>query len=239
MGRLVIISMVLCLGLSALANDVDRMLGLAAELRQLRTERQSLDSQWHEQRQHLELEVEIAEKELEQSQASLEEVQEELSTIVLELDQLAVQRKAASAEQETLEFAMSSWTVAFDQAIEACPILFSSSEITPVADVESLAKRLAVFFNNYLMLAENATVCEVRKAEITSDGVARRVDLLRLGGVYEYYVAPDGACAMRDNSGVWVRLDDDWTTYLLATMRVVRREVPAQVIIVPTGPLSP
>ena len=54
MGRLEIISMVFCLGLVASANDVDRLLGLAAELRQLRTARQALDSQWHEQRQHLE-----------------------------------------------------------------------------------------------------------------------------------------------------------------------------------------
>ena len=43
---------------------------------------------------------------------------------------------------------------------------------------------------------------------------------------------------MRDNSGVWVPLDDDWTAYLRATMRVVRREVPARVIVVPTGTLS-
>ena len=238
MGRLGIISMVFCLGLVASANDVDRLLGLAAELRQLRTARQALDSQWHEQRQQLELEIVIAEKELERSQGSLEEVQQQFAAIVRELDQLATQRKAASAEQGTLEFSVSSWTDAFDRTIDACPILFGSREISPVSDGESLANRLADFFNNYLMLAENATVCAVRKAEITTEGVSRRVDLLRLGGVYEYYVAPGGTCAMRDNSGVWVPVDDDWTAYLRAAMRVVRREVPARVIVVPTGTLS-
>ncbi|MDP7396033.1 MAG: DUF3450 family protein [Lentisphaeria bacterium] len=238
MGRLWIISMVFCLGLVASANDVDRLLGLAAELRQLRTERQALDSQWHGQRQQLELEIEIAEKELERSRASLEEVEQQLAAIVRELEQVAVRRKAASAEQAALELSMSSWTAAFDHTSAACPILFDSSETVPVSDGESLANRLAVFFNNYLMLAENATVCEVRKAEITTAGVARRVDLLRLGGVYEYYVAPDGACAMRDNSGAWVPLADGWAAHLRATMRVVRREVPARVIVVPTGTLS-
>jgi hypothetical protein len=213
------------------------LLALAAALRDVRAQQQSMEASWETYERHQLMDFDMLDQQQHKQDAVLGVLAAKKQAIVDEQAKLDLELQTGQKDRAALGPWLHAATEKMAESEDAFPILFVGSEVMlGHAGDSDVADRIALHFNNLLLLVEHTRVCQVRSEDLDASGTPQLVDVLRVGSLFEYYVSPAGDCAMRGNSSTeWVTIDSDWALRLRTAIRVVRREIPAEVIVVPVA----
>jgi hypothetical protein len=214
---------------------------LLAELRELRHARYTMLNQWKDEKQQLELMMSLDSKKLEILVEDFKRSLEMRTTLENEFG--TGKRNIEQYENQITR--LNQWlddeTEMFLEKAPEQSILIDDrlkSEIMKIAGEQSKAtSRLAQYLNVLQNMAVNTIRSFASFKEITVNGTKYGADVIRLGGVLEYFVTADnemaGGRVAIDAPDTWTMFEAEHAKWLRTVIRVIKNEIPAELVTIP------
>ena len=221
--------------------DVDSLLALLGELRELRTAAQREESQWQAEKS-------AAERVLRQRTGRLKQARRRTASLRVRLKEADASLKGIKDHLSGLEArrtAVRKWIgkgiAAIREKLSLLPLL-AGGDIgerlrAAAAEGQPLGDVAGQFWNSMLAIAVRGVETEVGLREIALAGQKREVTVLRLGAVGAVFITKDnklcGMAQVRGDELVWQQLPEEYLRAVRSAIRVARKEAPAQIVMPP------
>ena len=221
--------------------DFDTLSSLLRELREIRKTKYTLQAQWKDEKEQLELIKKLEEEKLKVMKESEKNAQETLTRLKINLSDTSKQSQTVNESASQLrDWIDKSCQTFLDQASQF-PILLNEEGKKSIQAIlnkdKSITDKLVLYLNLMLDTAVAGTKSKVVRRTVTVDGKPYSAEVLILGGALEYFVTPDdGLCGYRGLNGSdasWKTLDNKFVDSLRTTIRVVGNEIPPKLVSVP------
>jgi hypothetical protein len=245
MRHVLYLGLVMCLLLAApvWAGEAEDLQAALAELRELREAKYRLRRQWAEEQAEMERQTRAQTAALEKAKAEAAAAEREVTTARETRAAAATEGAAAAAEVARLNDWLTGYLATAKARAEALPILLDAAYVAglPTDDSVSLAARLARLFSNEEATLQRGWTIDVTRRPvdvlIPDFSATIECDVLRLGGVVEYFVSPENDyCGFRMGwmgSTGWHAIPRENAAAIRQAIEVVRRERPPALVTLP------
>ncbi len=243
---IIFIAIISCLHVPA--NDINpinkkqEISQLLKELRELRKAKYTLINEWKDEKAQLELIMNLDNKKIEtlnqsitDSNGSIEELNQELK--ILTEENTTLNNELTKISQWINDECQN----IIDSLSKDYPFLITDEHLTIVknimTDEQEITSRVGQFLNLIQTLSIDAVKAHIDFKEIDINGKSYGTNIIRLGGVLEYFVTPDarlgGVRTNTQDNEKWTLLSTEMNRQILEIVRIINKETNTKLVTIP------
>ncbi len=222
------------------ADDLATLQALLREVREIREARYGMQTSWKEEAQRLKLLSTIEKEKLKSLQSDHAEQRAQTDALKATLHNIQDEQESIAAEIGKVDTWMSTAIGSGATDNQRLHILFGARSSAELERIAATALPTADKLGSLMNILQNAAIdgsrSDYRNDVLTVNGAALAADVLRVGGVIEYYVTPDDSqCGYRmaGDGGAWIGLDGEHAAGIRKAIKILSKEMPAEIVSVP------
>ncbi len=230
------------------ANDIDtinrkqEIAQLLKELRELRKAKYTLINEWKDEKVQLELMMDLDSKKIATLNETIVNATDSVEELTSEANKLT--EKNIKIDNELVK--ISQWIDKecqhiIDASSKDYPILITEEHLVNLKNIIMNEKETTLKVGQFLNIIQTLSISAIKPyinfREIEIKGKIYGANIIRLGGVLEYFVTPDGKFGgVKTNSqdkDDWIILNADMNRQLQEMVRVIKKETDTKLVTIP------